>query len=359
MQYLNANFKGDTPMKPNRSNQRGNLVAGTWMPLTLILLGVALVAPIDFRAAPDADKDLAQQIFDTMVQLPGNKPGNRLVHAKGIVCQGTFAPSKDAAAVSQAGHFNGATVPVIVRFSDDAPNPGIADSSPDSAPFGMAIRFKLPDGKETDIVAFSHNGFPVGTGEDFLSLQKAIVATDPTKPHPWPVEVFLSTRPRALKFVQDPKPTPVSFATEAFFGTNAWVFINQRGVKQAGRYQILPVAGQHYVSDAEGKTKSPNFLIEELRTHLAQEPVKFRLLLQLPNPGDSTNDASIVWPADRKTIDLGTITITTIDPDSDAASKALAFDPTRLTDGIELSDDPLPALRSRVYRLSRIHRQGQ
>jgi catalase len=352
-------LKEITPMKPKRSNQRRNLVARTWMPLTLMLLGVALVAPIDFRAAPDADKDLAQQIFDTMVQLPGNKPGNRLVHAKGIVCHGTFAPSKDATAVSQAGHFNGATVPVIVRFSDNGPAPGIADSSPDSVPRGMAIRFKLPDGKETDIVAFSHNGFPVGTGEEFLGLQKAIVTTDPTKPHPWPVEVFLSTRPRALKFVQDPKPTPVSFATEAFFGNNAWIFINQQGVKQAGRYQILPVAGQHYVSDADGKSKTPNFLIEELETHLAEEPVKFRLLLQLPNPGDATNDASIVWPADRKTIDLGTITIMTIDPDSDAASKALAFDPTRLTDGIELSDDPLPALRSRVYRLSRIHRQGQ
>ena len=62
---------------------------------------------------------------------------------------------------------------------------------------------------------------------------------------------------------------------------------------------------------------------------------------------------------DRKTIDLGTITITTVDPDSDAAQKALAFDPARLTDGIESSDDPLPALRSEVYRLSRIHRQGQ
>ena len=49
---------------------------------------------------------------------------------------------------------------------------------------------------------------------------------------------------------------------------------------------------------------------------------------------------------DRKTIDLGTVTITTVDADSDAAQKALAFDPTRLTDGIELSDDPLPALRS-------------
>ena len=56
---------------------------------------------------------------------------------------------------------------------------------------------------------------------------------------------------------------------------------------------------------------------------------------------------------DRKTIDLGTVTSTTVDADSDAAQKALAFDPTRLTDGIELSDDPLPALP-----LSGIHRQG-
>jgi len=126
-------------MKANRSNQRSNLVARTWMPLTLMLLGVALVAPIDFRAAPDDDKELAQQIFDTMVELPRNKPGNRLVHAKGIVCQGTFTPSKDAAAISQAGHFNGTTVPVIVRFSDNDPDPGIADSSPDSAPRGITI----------------------------------------------------------------------------------------------------------------------------------------------------------------------------------------------------------------------------
>jgi len=325
--------------------------------LALTLSVLTLIAPNYFQAAPQADKDLAQQIFDTMVQLPGNKPGNRLVHAKGIVCQGTFAASKDAAAVSRAGHFNGTTVPVILRFSDAAPDPAIADSSPNSAPRGLAIRFQLPDGTDTDIVAFAHNGFPVGTGEDFLSLQKAIVATDPTKPHPWPIEVFLSTHPRALKFVQDPKPTPVSFATEAFFGNNAFVFIDQKGVKQAGRYQILPVDGQHYISDADGKTNPPDFLITELKTRLAQKPVKFRLLLQLPNPGDATNDASIVWPEDRKTIDLGTITITRVDSNSDATQKALAFDPTRLTDGIELSDDPLPALRSRVYRLSRIHRQ--
>ena len=132
----------------------------------------------------------------------------------------------------------------------------------------------------------------------------------------------------------------------------------EEGLKQAGRYQILPVAGQHYVTDEEATAKSPDFLVEELRTHFAQEPIKFRLQVQLPNPGDPTNDASIVWPDDRRTITLGTITITSVVPDSDAAQKTLAFDPIRLTNGIELSDDPLPALRSRVYLLSRVHRQN-
>jgi catalase len=345
-------------METNRTDEGARSALRTVMSRTSIGLALALFLAHGLAAAPQSDKDLAQQIFDTMVQLPGNKPATRLVHAKGIVCQGTFSPEKGAASISRSAHLHAASVPVTVRFSDAAPDPGVADISPDSAPRGMAIRFALPNGRGTDIVAFSHNGFVVGTGEDFLALQKAVVATDPTKPHPWPIEVFVSTRPRTLKFVQDPKPTPVSFATEAFFGNNAFIFVNEKGVKQAGRYQIQPVAGQHYVSDADGKAKSPNFLADELRAHLAKEPIQFRLVVQLPNPGDPTNDASIVWPDDRKTITLGTITISSVVPDSDAAQRALGFDPIRLTDGIELSDDPLPALRSSVYMLSRIRRNA-
>lgn len=328
--------------------------------IQVLFMAIAFTLPlVQVALAGEAQSDLAQQIFDTMVQLPGNKPGYRLVHPKGIVCHGTFAASKSAAKFSRAKHFSGAAVPITVRFSDAAPDPAIADMSPDAAPFGMAIRFEVPGGGETDIVAFSHNGFVVGTGEEFLALQKSIVATDPSKPHPWPVEVFVSAHPRALKFVQDPKPTPASFGTEAYFGNNAFLFVNNKSEKQAGRYQILPVAGQHSVPEAEAKSKPPNFLKDELKAHLAKGTIHFRLIVQLPNPGDPTNDASVVWPGDRKTIDLGTITIASIDPDSDEAEKALAFDPTRLTDGIELSDDPLPALRSDVYMLSRIHRQGK
>jgi catalase len=221
----------------------------------------------------------------------------------------------------------------------------------------MAIRFQLPAGGITDIVALSHNGFIVGTGEEFLALQKAIAATDQTKPHAWPIEAFLGTHPRALKFVQEIRVVPVSFATEAFFSNNSFVFLNKEGVRQAGRYQIVPVAGRQDLSEAEAKTRSANYLVEDLQTRLAAGPIKFRLVVQLPNTGDPTNDSSLVWPDDRKTIEAGTISITSVVADSAGVERGMVYDPTHLTDGIELSDDPLPDLRARVYSLSASHRQ--
>ncbi len=320
--------------------------------VTMLIGATTAVNGQDASGTPPNDKDLAHQIFETMIQVHGVKAGHRPVHAKGIVCEGTFTPSAEAASLSKAIHFQKASVPVTVRFSDGAPELAIPDNSPDAGPRGMAIRFELPGGEETDIVAMSHNGFVVGTGEEFLALQKSIVATDPSKPHPWPVEVFVTSHPRALKFVVDNKVIPASFATEAFFANDAFVFVSKDGVKQAGRYQILPVAGQHDLSDAEAKAKPADFLIDDLKTRLASGPVKFRLVVQLPNAGDSTSNPSLVWPDDRKTIEVGTISITSAVADSAAAEKPLAFDPTNLTDGIDLSDDALPALRSDVYALS-------
>jgi catalase len=326
--------------------------------VALLTVGVLLTGTTSGAQSQEASgKDLAQQIFDTMLQVPGNQLGHRPVHAKGIVCQGTFTASKDAPSLSKAAHFQGGSIPVTIRFSDGAPDPFIPDNSPNAGPRGMAIRFTLPGGEDTDIVAISHNGFVVGTGKEFLELQEAVVATDPSKPHPWPIEVFVTRHPPALKFVKDNKVTPASFATEAFFSNHAFIFVNKNGVKQAGRYKILPVAGQRDLNDTEAKAKAADFLIQDLKTRLAAGPVTFRLVVQLPKPGDPTNDSSVVWPDNRKTIDVGTISVTSIVSDSAAAEKALAYDPVNLTDGIELSDDPLPALRSKVYALSVAHRR--
>lgn len=322
---------------------------------------VALLSAVALWAASTfcQDQSLSQQIFDVMIQLPGNNPTFRTAHAKGIVAAGTFTPSKEAADLSKAAHFQGGSTPVVVRFSDASQNPSVPDNSPDAGPQGLAIRFSPAGGSPTDLVLLSHNGFIVGTGEDFLALQKAVVATDPSKPHPWPIEAFIGAHPLALKFVQETQVRPVSFGTQAFFSNNAFIFVNKQGMKQPGRYKLLPVAGQQTLSESEAKSKSPNYLSEELKTRLASGPIRYRMIVQLPNAGDATNDGSLVWPEDRKTIELGTLTITSVVADSDAVQKTLVFFPTNLTDGIELSDDPLPALRTSVYAQSFARRQHQ
>jgi catalase len=329
-----------------------------WVTSIVLVLPHCVLAQTPAPGEAAADQDIAEQIVDLMFKLPGNTAGFRPVHAKGIVCKGTFEPSADAAGLSKAAHFQGAAVPVTVRLSEGSPQPLIPDNSPDAGPRGMAIRFTLPDGRDTDIVAMSHNGFIVGTPDEFLALQRAAVATDPSKPHPWPIEQFLSSHPHALKFVQDNRVIPASLATEAFFSNDSFRFINKGGEQRTGRYQILPLAGQHDLNDAEAKTKSPNFLIDDIKSRLTTEPVKYRLIVQLPNSGDVTSDPSLVWPDDRKTIDMGTMTLTSTVADSAATEKELAFDPANLAEGIEPSDDPLPELRSRVYALSVIRRQG-
>jgi catalase len=285
-----------------------------------------------------------------MSQGPSAKAHQRYIPAKGIVCSGTFEASPAAAEISLAVHFAGGTVPVTVGFSDGAPGVTIADNSPDASPRGMAMRFGI--GRRTDIMTISHNGFVVGNGEEFLAVEKAIAVTDSSKPHSWPVEVFLGSHPRALKFVQEIDRIPASFATESSYSNNALIFINSKQEIQAARYQIIPVDGSQYLSEADAKAVSPDFLREELRRRLPDSPVQFRLLLQLAEPGDETDDGSLVWPDDRKKVELGIITIASVVPDSTTAERDLAYYPTRLTDGIELSDDPLPLLRSRVYAYS-------
>ncbi len=303
------------------------------------------------------EKSLPQQIADELVRLAGGiHAGYRFNHAKGMVVTGTFTAAAGASSVSRAAHLQSGTVPVTVRFSNASGVPKIPDTDPGAVPRGMAIRFGLPGGAYTDIVAISHNGFVVGTGEDFLAFLKAIAATRPGSPHPSPVEAFLGGHPRALKFVLDNRPLPASFATLAYYGNNAFVFVDAKGTKRAGRYQIIPTAGLASLDSAAGSRAGPNYLFEELPRRLERGPVQFRLFVQLANPGDQTNDGSIVWPDDRKRVELGTISLTMVAANNDELQRSLTFNPIYLTAGIELSDDPVVPLRSAVYALSVAHR---
>ena len=322
------------------------------------LLAAAAFSGVVCAPLAAQEKSLPQQIADLQIQLSGGiHPGFRFAHAKGLVLTGTFTPAKGAQSISRAAHLRGPTVPVTVRLSDGTGVPQINDDNPNASPRGMAIRFALPNGGFTDIVANSHNGFFVGTGDDFLAFLKAIAATKPDSPHPSPIEQFLGGHPRALKVVLDSKSLPKSFATLGFFGNNAFVFVDSAGTKRAGRYQILPVAGIHHLDSTAATKLSPNYLFEDLTRRIARGPIKYRLMIQLASPGDQTDDGSIVWPDDRKRVELGTISLTKIAPKNEELQRSLTFNPIYLTDGIQLSDDPFVPLRSAVYALSVAHRR--
>ena len=329
-----------------------------WSRRIAVVSGLAC-SPLALAAqhSPAPPPSLPQQIADELVLLAGGvHPGYRFMHAKGIVVTGTFTAAAGAPSVSRAAHLQGGAIPVTVRFSDATGVPNIPDTDPNAGPRGLAIRFALPGNAFTDIVAISHNGFVVGTGEDFLAFLKAIAATRPDSPHPSPVEAFLGSHPRALKFVVDNKPLPVSFTTLAYYGNNAFVFVDGKDTKRVGRYQIIPVAGVAHLDSAAAAKAAPNYLFEDLSKRLAKGPVKYRLFVQLANPGDPTHDGSIVWPNDRKRVELGTISLTKVAPNNAELQRSLTFNPIYLTSAIELSDDPLVPLRSAVYALSVAHR---
>jgi catalase len=303
------------------------------------------------------EKSLPQRIADVIVQLNGGiHTGFRFMHAKGVVVTGTFTPASGARSISTAAHLTGVPVPVTVRFSDGTGIPMIPDTDTRGAPRGMAIRFTLPGGAFTDIVAISHNGFVVGTGEEFLAFLTAVARTTADSPHPNPVEQFLAKHPRALKFIQDAQPLPASFATLAYFGNNAFIFVDSAGTRRAGRYQILPATGIVNLDSLEASKAGPQYLFEDLPRRLARGPVRFRLVAQMANPGDQTSDGSIVWPDNRKVVELGTLALTAIAPDNEKLQRELTYNPIFLTSGIQLSDDPMISLRSAVYALSVAHR---
>ena len=148
--------------------------------------GLALVLASGITASAE-EPSTAEQTIDAMNKLWGRHPGVRANHAKGVVTEGSFTPSPEAAKISKASLFQGPAVPVTIRFSDATGLPTLADGSPRANPHGMALKFKLSDGAEMDVVVNALKFFPVATGEEFRDLLTALGQTGPDTPHPTPV----------------------------------------------------------------------------------------------------------------------------------------------------------------------------
>jgi catalase len=311
----------------------------------LAMLSIASLGPVR-----GDDQPVETQIVDAMNKLWGAHPGFRANHAKGAVVEGSFRASPEAAALSKAVMFNGSTIPVTLRFSDSTGMPNLPDGSAPANPHGMAIKYHLPDGSDTDMVINSLKFFPVSNGADFRDLLLALAASPADAAKPTKFDQFVASHP-TVPAAFATVATPDSFADEEYHGVNAFVFVNKSGQKQAVRYLMVPEHAVH-LNAADAAKQAPDFLMNELPERLKRGPVTFHLKAQLAAPGDATNDPAKPWPEDRKVADLGVLTIDKAVANSAEAQKALLFLPGLLTNGIEQSDDPLIDVRNGAYAVS-------
>ena len=293
------------------------------------------------------DEKLIALSNDLIAQLDaifGEHPGFRPAHAKGALLSGVFTPAPGATSLTRAPHIKRASTQVSVRFSNSTGLPLVPDNDPNANPRGMAIRFHLAEHTHTDIVSHSTDGFPTHTGTEFLEFLRALASGK--------IEAFLGAHPKALSFVQTPKPAPSSFARETYFGVTAMRFANSDGETRYGRYRIVPEAGNDHLSDAAAKSLGPNYLFDELAKRIATGPLAFNVFVQIAGRDDVVDDATMHWPEDRPLLELGRVVLNAHVPENDTAQQHIIFDPIPRVEGIEPSADPLLELRAAIYLLS-------
>jgi catalase len=304
---------------------------------------------------------LPEQAVNAVGEIFGRHPGHRAVHAKGIVCSGSFTATPDAARLTRAAHMQGDPVEVTVRFSNASGDPDAPDGIPDGR--GMATKFYLPDGTRSDVVTVTAGRFFARTPEEFVEFNRAIRRAEGGRPRPAPIRMlwFLARHPKAapaVRALRELKPIS-SYARCRYNSLHAFRWINASGDSRHVRYSWIPDQGEATISTEEAKSRPVDYLQREVEERFAAgRPIRFALELQLAAQGDPLDDPRIAWPADRERVAAGTLELTALDARRERDGDVLVFDPTRVTDGIELTDDPILRFRAKAYSVSVERRSG-
>ncbi len=232
----------------------------------------------------------------------GKHAGMRAAHTKGICLTGNFTPAPDAAKLSKAPHF-AKPVPVIARFSLGGGNPQAPDNAQDNVR-GLAVRFDLGNGANTDLVTISAPVFFVKTPELFVEFLHTVGSGDQAK-----IKAFFEAHPELTRQNAwlTSHPVPASYAGVNYWGVHAFTFTNAAGEKQLIKYKWIPEAGELGLTPDQVKAMGPDFYATEMKDRLAKGPIVFDLVAILGKDGDPTSDPTLRWEGedDRPTEPLG------------------------------------------------------
>lgn len=309
------------------------------------------------RAMSTTEQAQAVTVVDTINQLFGAHPHTRAAHAKGTWCSATFTPSAAAATLSRAAHFAGPPVSALVRFSNGSGDPTAHDGARDGR--GMAVKFDLGGGVATDIVALSLPVFFARDADGFLAFTRARKPDPATgMPDMQVFGAFLADHPEAMGAVQASLAAqpPASYAQVTYHGIHAFVFSNASGLARAGRYRWTPEAGEASLDPTDAAGRDRDYLRAELSDRLSAGPAVFTLSVTVAGPGDPLDDPTAAWPIERDRVEMGRLELLSVVDDPERSGDITVFDPTHVTDGIDLSGDPILHLRAAAYSVSAARR---
>ena len=280
---------------------------------------------------------------------PGSKPplGHRRNHAKGICFTGMFEANGAGSALSHAQVFTRGQYPALGRFNLGTANPNAPDATVRVR--GMGLRISTPDGQEWRTAMINAPVFPVSTPQAFYDLLLASGSKDPNA-----MKIFAGAHPEIAAFGAWAKNAPWtgSYAEERFNSLNSFIFTDSSGAEHTVRWSLLPAAQVIPISPDDLAKRGPNFLEQEIAQRVHGGPLHWTMVVTVANPGDPTADPSRAWPVDRRTVNVGTLTVQQIEPERNGPCRDINFDPTVLPSGIRTSDDPFPAARSSAYAKS-------
>ncbi|WP_342241643.1 catalase family peroxidase [Inquilinus sp. OTU3971] len=277
----------------------------------------------------------------------GAAPGHRRNHAKGICFTGVFESNGAGAALSKAQVFAPGQYPALGRFNLGTPDPKAVDAMVRVR--GLGLRITTPDGQEWRSAMIDLPFFPVATPEAFYGLLTASHSKDPEA-----MKTFAAAHPEFATFGAWAQTAPWtgSYAEDRFNSLNSFVFTDGSGADHTVRWSLLPAAQPVSVPHDELEKLGPDFLEQDITRRVAAGPQRWTLAVTVANPGDPTADPSKAWPADRRTVEVGTLVVQKIEAEQDGPCRDINFDPTVLPAGIRTSDDPFPAARSAAYARS-------
>jgi catalase len=299
------------------------------------------------------DKARAADLVAAFDALFGGHAGVRASHAKGLCCDATFTATSEAAAITTAPHMQGSPVHATVRFSHASGDPEAPDVERDSR--GMAVKVDPEGVNETDIVALNQPVFIARTPEDFLEILRMRAPQPETgQPDLDGLVAYVISHPEsqlAAEIFINADPV-ASFLMTEFFAIHAFRFIGRDGTRRFGRYHWVPSLGTASLPYEEAKELGRDYQLEDLKDRLQKGPATFDLYIQLAEHEDDPDDPTREWPQDRKKILAGKLDITGLVTDQQEGCERLLFDPMRLSEGIEPSNDPILLMRPHAYAVS-------